>query len=367
MPITLTKPSIDNDDVSMMEHAIKGHLIAQGETTSRFEQEFASHLGAVGAVATSSGTAALLLALKTVGVRPGDEVIMPSYTCLAVLHAVVQAGARPVLVDNRYDPVGMDFNIALEEVFAKISPRTTAMIIPHMFGVPVVVDKLVGTGIPVIEDITLSLGATDRGKPVGSRGVVSVCSFHASKMIACGEGGALAAMSAETYAKARYLNGWESEQAPLRLQETDLPAYELRFNFHLSDVAAALGLSQLKRLPGFIERRRALAARYSAALAPIPGIICPDPRANNVFFRYLVALKENNPARVIQKFAASGIEVGRGVYPPLHRYLGEMPMDYPGAERAIGSLISIPLYPALTDDEVPKILAASTTILQEAA
>lgn len=365
MHITLTKQSINSDDVFMMEDSIKQHLISQGETTRCFEKEYARYLGAVGAVATSSGTSAILLALKTVGVKSGDEVIVPSYTCLAVLNAVIQAGARPVLIDNNYDPVRMDFNIMIEKVYAKISVKTSALIIPHMFGVAVDVDELVRTGIPVIEDITLSLGATCHGKPVGCRGMVSVCSFHASKMITCGEGGALAAMSEDVYERARYLNGWENEQAQLRLQDTHLPAYELRFNFHLSDVAAALGLSQLKRLPFFVERRRSLAACYSKALSGIAHLTCPDTSTGNVFFRYLVALEGRHPTRVIEEFAKKGIEVGRGVYPPLHRYLGESPLDFPGAERAVSSLISIPLYPALTDEEVDEILVASVMILRE--
>jgi perosamine synthetase len=363
MNITLTKPAIDEADIKTMEKAVRRKAVSQGEITSRFEKDFADYLGATGAVATNSGTSALILALKTVGVKEGDEVILPSYTCLAVLHAVTQVGAVPCLVDNTYCVETMDYNIAIEKIQEKISPQTAAIIVPHMFGVPAEIDSIVKMGPPVIEDITLSVGASCRGKLVGAWGAVSVCSFHASKMMSCGEGGALVAMSESFYERARYLNGWEDEQAELRTSSGDLPAYELRYNFHLSGIAAALGISQLQKLPSFVATRRRLALRYTERLSKLPNVRCPVPNEQNVFFRYLVAVEDEDPATIIRGLADFGIEAGRGVFPPLHSYLKEANGNFPGAEQAVKTLVSIPLYPALTEAEVEHTLSATERVL----
>lgn len=139
----------------------------------------------------------------------------------------------------------MDYNVTAEALQRVITPRTRAIILPHMFGCPADVESILKIGLPVIEDITLSLGAMYHDKPVGAWSDVSVCSFHASKMIACGEGGMLAAADPVLVAKARYLNGWAEEQPAARLNDRVKP-FRLRYNFHLSDVAAALGRSQLR-------------------------------------------------------------------------------------------------------------------------
>lgn len=362
--ILLTKPSLDEADVAAMEASVRQKAITQGEITARFEADFAQYLGSAGAVATNSGTSALILALKTVGVKPGDEVILPTYTCLSVLHAIVQTGGTPRLVDNSYDVESMDYNITADKIRDKITDKTVAIIVPHMFGVPAIVNEIIGLGIPVIEDITLSLGVSFKGKLVGTWGALAVCSFHASKMIACGEGGILAALNQDFLYKARYLNGWENEQASLRVKAVNIPEYELRYNFHLSDIASALGISQLRKLPRFSSRRRELAQHYTKELSGLSGLLCPTAKESNIFFRYLVAIERGDPIFIIKKFSDFGIEAGRGVYPPLHRFLKEPNDWYPCAERAVNTLISIPLYPALTNNEVDYILDVSKRIFR---
>lgn len=364
LKIPLTKPFLDKADISSMETAIKKGAIAQGEIATCFETDFAQYLGSVGAVATNSGTSALILALKTVGVKPGDEVILPTYTCIAVLHAVVQTGGTPRLVDNSYDVESMDYNITADKIRDKITDKTVAIIVPHMFGVPAAIDEIIALDIPVIEDITLSLGVSFKGRLVGTWGTLAVCSFHASKMIACGEGGILAASNQEFLYKARHLNGWENEQASLRVKAVDLPEYELRYNFHLSDIASALGISQLRKLLRFSSRRRELAQHYTKELSGLSGLLCPAAKESNIFFRYLVAIERGDPISIIKKFSDFGIEAGRGVYPPLHRFLKEPNDWYPCAERAVNTLISIPLYPALTNNEVDYILDVSKRIFR---
>ncbi|MGD0896512.1 MAG: DegT/DnrJ/EryC1/StrS family aminotransferase [Thermoguttaceae bacterium] len=362
--IALTGPCFEESDFQQLYEAIQRKAVAEGDITRAFEEDCRAFLAGAGAVATNSCTSALVLALAALDIVPGDEVILPSYTCLAVLNAVVQVGATPRLTDNAYSAAQMDYNMTADVARRAISTKTRAVVVPHMFGVPAAIDEIARLGIAVVEDITLSLGAYYKGKPVGAWGDIAVCSFHSSKMIACGEGGMLVANTPSLYEKVRYLNGWEAEQPALRVAEHSAEPYRLRYSFRLSDVASALGRSQLRKLPAFVARRRDLASRYTERLADIPHLTLPGVnQESNVFFRYLVALQAGNVVEVIRRFTAAGIEVGRGVYPPLHRYLGLDAADYPGAEHAVGTLLSIPLYPALSDEEVEYILATSRSVL----
>ncbi|MCK4824101.1 DegT/DnrJ/EryC1/StrS family aminotransferase, partial [bacterium] len=276
MEIGLTKATIEEDDIRSMQDAIHLRAISEGNISRSFEKQFRDFLGVKGAVATNSCTSALILALKTIGIEAGDEVILPSYTCLAVLNAVVQIGAIPCLTDNTYDVLSMNYNMTCASVKEKLSPKVRAIIVPHMFGVPAEIDKILEIGIPVVEDVTLSLGAWYKGKPVGAWGDISVCSFHASKMIACGEGGMLASKSDALYDRARFLNSWEGEQSSLRLKTDNFEPYQLRYNFRLSDVAAALGISQLQKLSDFVARRRELAKRYTSRLSKVRTLELPE-------------------------------------------------------------------------------------------
>jgi perosamine synthetase len=360
--IPLTSPCLDEDDLQAMQEAVRRGAITEGEITRSFEEDISQFLGVSGAVATNSCTSALVLALAALEIGPGDEVALPSYTCLAVLNAVVQAGATPRLADNCCNVADMDYNVTAETLRVVTTPRTKAIIVPHMFGVPADLEPILGLGLPVIEDITLSLGATYHDKPVGAWGDIGVCSFHASKMIACGEGGVFASKNPELVAKARYLNGWAGEQPAARLSN-EVERYRLRYNFHMSDVAAALGRSQLRKLPDFIRRRRGLATRYTTQLQTIRGLEVPAVDArSNVFQRFLVAILHGNVVDVIRRFAQVGIEVGRGVYPALHQFLAIRKDVFPMAEWAVRSLLSIPIHPALTQEQAEKLLRTSDAI-----
>jgi len=256
----------------------------------------------------------------------------------------------------------MDYNVSVDSLSATLKPRTRAIIVTHMFGTHADIGPIKDLGLPVIEDITLCLGAAHGGRPIGTWGDISVCSFHLSKMIACGEGGMLATANCDLLAKARYLNGWAEEQASLRLSERIEP-YQLRYNFRLGDPAAALGMSQLRKLPSFIARRRALAGQYSARLGSLPGVQVPNAADGSVFHRYLVTVPRNTVVERIQRYAEVGIEAGRGVYPALHRSLARSAGEFPGAEKAMATLISIPLYPGLNEDQVEHILRVSEDVL----
>jgi perosamine synthetase len=363
LAIPLAKPEIRPVDIAAIVEAAQTGKIAQGEITTRFEKACAAAIGVDGGVATHSGTSAIVLGLAALGVGRGHEVIVPSYTCLAVLDAVVETGARPILVDNENDAVGLNFNVRPRDVERAITSRTRAVIVPHMFGVAANVAEIRQLGVPLIEDITLSLGATTPdGRLVGSVGDLTICSFHASKMIACGEGGMLLGRY-ELLRRARELNGRESEQMVQRFEAPVRP-YELHHGSRLSDLHAACGLAQLRRLGETIERRRTLASHYADSLRGLSGIVLPNTAdSNKVFFRFIVQVMNRKVLDVLRDFCSVGIEAGRGVYPPLHRFLGSDNSDFPGAEAAAKANVSIPLYPALREEEVDHIIQSAKRIL----
>lgn len=320
-----------------------GHLSA-GERVAAFERALSGRVGARRAVAVGSGTAALHLALAALGVGPGDEVAIPTYVCLALLQAVRHAGAAPLLVDA--DPE--TFNLDAADLRRRVTPRTRAVILPHMFGRPADVAGVRSAGLPVIEDCAMSLGATVDGAPAGSLGDLAMFSFYSTKVIACGEGGMVATQDDRLAERVRDLRDYDGRDA------------QTRFNYKLSDLHAAVGEVQLGRLDGFIARRRAIAARYREALGGA-GRRLPEPVPGHIFFRYVIRVEgdEGDVEGRIQVFEKNGVAARRPVFQPIHRALGMAGGDFPGAEAAFRSALSLPLYPALTDAGAEAVIRAA--------
>lgn len=340
-----SRPCVDEDDVQAVADVLRSGRLAQGEVARRFEREVARFVGVRDGVATSSGTAALHLALLAVGVGPGDEVILPSYTCAALLQAVRYVGAVPRLVD--LEPEG--YNLSVDEVRRHLTPRTRALLVPHTFGTPADVEALCELGVPVVEDIAQALGAAVRGRPVGSFGAVAVCSFYATKLITTGEGGMLLSDSDVLLRRAREMRDYDARRDDRR-----------RFNYKMTDFQAALGLSQLRKLPAFLQRRRLLADRYTAHLRPL-GVVprAPRPACTPVAYRYVITVPEAEQASA--RLRRLGVEGKPPVFQPLHRYLGEP--GFPRTEQAHRTALSLPLYPSLSEDELSHVLAALDTVL----
>jgi len=260
-------PTIEDDDVEAVVNALKSRILSSihGSFTREFEKEFAKYVGVKYAVAVSNGTTALHIALKACGVGPGDEVIVPSFTFVATATAVLHANAIPVFADIKTD----DYTIDVSSVKKKITPRTKAIIAVHLFGHPADIKPLKEIaeehGICLIEDSAQAIGAEYYGRKTGSLADIGVFSFYPTKNITSGEGGMITTNNEDYAEKARLLRS--HGQTGYYYFE------ELGYNFRMTEMQAALGLSQLRKIEKFNSTRREYAKRYLKGLQPIADII----------------------------------------------------------------------------------------------
>jgi perosamine synthetase len=334
-----SRPTLTEDDAARVAAVVRSGFIAQGPEVAALERELAARVATGDAAAVASGTAALEMALRALDVGPGAEVIIPTYVCDALYHAVVRAGATPVLGDA--DPCTL--SLSPRDAQARRTTRTRCVIVPHAFGLAVDLAPFAALGVPVVEDCAQALGAAVDGRPAGGLGALGVCSFYATKLVAAGEGGAVVGPE------------------PLVRRVRDARDYDERddlvprFNHKLTDLQAALARSQLTRLDAFVARRRAIAARYRERLRGLPCQTPPDAGERHVYHRFVVTL-ERDVAGVQAALAGLGIAAGRPVYRPAHAALGLT--GYPEAERLWARTLSLPCYPSLTDAEVDHVAAA---------
>jgi perosamine synthetase len=341
-----SRPTIDQGEIDAVDAVLRSGRLAQGERVLEFEKGLASLIGAGGAVAVSSGTAGLHLSLLALGVGEGDEVVIPSFVCPALLNAILYVRAVPVLADIDRET----FNIDVRDLKRRRTGKTKAVIVPHMFGLPADIRDIVALGVPVIEDCAQALGSRYEGAPIGSFGVMSVFSFYATKVICTGEGGMVAANDWQLLERIRDLRDYDEKDD-----------HRLRYNYKLTDLQAALGLAQIRRLPVLIERRRAIADHYDEALreyhVSVP--ICPPDR-EHIYYRYVIRTKQ--VAELLAAGEEAGIAYRRPVFKPLHHYLGMT--GYPQTEAAFLETVSLPIYPSLSDTEVKTILHPVRSILK---
>jgi dTDP-4-amino-4,6-dideoxygalactose transaminase len=339
-----SRPTLGSEDVRAVCEALESGHLSEGPRVAAFEKAVASRLGRAAGVAASSGTAALALGLRALGVGPGDEVVLPAYACSALGHAVRFAGASPVLAD-----VGDDLALDPEAAAHLVGERTRALVVVHPFGHPVRLGPFLEWGVPIVEDCAQALGATLDGRPAGSLGAVAVCSFYATKMIAAGEGGMLVSDGEAVLTRARAMRGGSG-------------ALTGAFNHKLSDLAAALGLAQLGRLDAFVARRREIAERYDAAFAGT-GIRIPEREAGSepCFSRYVVRVPE--ASCFIVTLLERGVEAKRPIADPL--VAGAGADDLPEAARAFAECVSLPIYPSLADGEIAHVVGAVQESLEE--
>jgi perosamine synthetase len=335
------RPSLDASDAATIARVLESGHIAPGPEVRAFEEEVASRFGRLGwdAVAVSSGTAALYLALRALGVGPGHHVLIPTYVCTALIHAVRLAGAEPSLADIRDG----DFN--LDKAGAPRGTGLKAVIVPHIYGVPSDLAPLRTFSVPVIEDAAQAIGARFRGAPAGSLGDLAVFSFYATKPLTCGQGGMILGPK-DTCDAIRDRRDYDGKR--------ELKA---RFNFQLSDLQAALGRSQLRRLDAFLARRRETASLYAAALPRHLRRQEPMLGAEPNHFRFIVRLEDVQAAR--QRFERAGVTtiVPTEPWELLHRQIGLPSEAFPVAERVARTTLSLPMQPSLTDEDRRRVTA----------
>jgi perosamine synthetase len=335
-----SRPTLGTADRRAISAAIASGQLAQGPRVTAFEARVARLTGTAGGVAVSSGTAALHLALVALGVGPGDDVILPSYLCAGPLHAIQHAGATPRLVDC--DPT--TYNLDPTHVKRSLTRNTKALLVPHLFGLPADLSELLSLGVPVIEDCAQALGATYRGRPVGGFGELAICSFYATKVITTGEGGMLLARDVRLLRRAQDLREYDKRRT-----------FRTRFNYKMTDFQAALGLSQLRQLPVFLAKRRALADRYNQELGglPLAGPFVPADR-DHIFYRYVVRVGRGL-VPMLTRLEQAGVSARRPVFRPLHGYLKLA--GFPGTEEAWRTALSLPIYPTLKGD-IERVIGA---------
>ncbi len=338
-----SKPAFDETDAQAVANVVRSGFVVEGDKVRNLEGEIASLAGKKYGVAVSSGTAAIHLSLLSLNVGPGDFIALPSYTCSALLHAVGMTGAKPLLVD--IDP--FTFQIDKTDLEKKINKKTKAIIIPHPFGLPVDKEIFRYFDIPIIEDCAQAVGARYEKKQVGSLGDLSVFSFYATKVLAAGEGGIVCSDSETIISKIRDLREYDNKED-----------YTQRFNYKMTDIHAALGLSQLKRLDGFIERRREIAGLYDSCFSSLPILLPPKiPHRNSIYFRYIMQIPDNmNVEELISTMQKNGVCCMKPVFKPLHRLLNSD--GFPSTEKVWMRSVSIPVYPGLSEEEIEIITSS---------
>jgi len=320
--IPFARPYLTGAEGLAAAEVIASGWLSQGKRVEAFEKAFARRVGAQDAVATTSCTTALQLALHVCGIGPGDEVIVPSLSFIATANAVHHCGATPVFAD--VDP--LTYNLDPLAAERAITPRTRAIMPVHQVGLPADMDEFLELGrrhqVVIVEDAACAIGASYRGAPIGSLGPLACFSFHPRKVITTGEGGMIAVNDAEVAARLRRLraHGMDvSDLARHSAKDVILESYgERGWNYRMTDIQAAIGLCQLDALDEILERRRIVAERYTAALAEIDHLQPPFDPADRVrtWQSYCVRVAPDSPVQrteLMRRLLHDGIPTRRGV------------------------------------------------------
>lgn len=363
------RQTLTETDVAAATEVLRSDWLTTGPKVAEFEEAIADYVGVRHAVSFSSGTAALHAAVLAAGLKPGDEAITTPLTFCATANAVLYGGGTPVFADVRDETLTID----PEEVERRITPRTKALLPVDYAGHPADLDALLALAdrheLLVIEDAAHALGAKYRSRMVGSISHMSVFSFHAVKHLTTGEGGMVTTNNGEFAQRLREVRNHGIDSDARARQADGQWHYEmttLGFNYRLTDIACALGLAQLPRLPANLARRRAIAARYEKALATVSSLALPIVAADVTSAWHLYPVRVDaslDRAEVFDALRAEGLGVNVHYIPVhLHPYyrsrFGYRGGEFPIAETAYGRLISLPMFHGMTDEDVDDVILA---------
>lgn len=368
--IPVNQPLLDGNEKKYLLECIEtGWISSEGPFVAQFEERFAARVGRRHAVAVCNGTAALDTAVTALDIGPGDEVILPAFTIISCIGQIIRAGGRPVLVDSEASTWNMD----ISQIAPKITPRTKAIMVVHIYGLPVDMDPVLDLaerhGLKVIEDAAEMHGQTYKGRPCGSFGDVSTFSFYPNKHLTTGEGGMIVTDRDDLAERCRALRNLCFQPHKRFVHD------ELGWNFRMTNLQAAMGLAQIERLEEFVARKRRMGRRYRELFSDIPGIQHPLSRteyANNIYWVYGLVLKDEMPfdaEEAMRRLSAKGIGT-RPFFWPMH----EQPMfqkaglfsgeRYPVSERLARRGFYVPSGLALTDSQMQRVAEALSEVMR---
>jgi dTDP-4-amino-4,6-dideoxygalactose transaminase len=377
--LPFARPSLGEEEIHEVVETLRSGWITTGPRTERFATAFLEYVGGRFAVPVSSATAGLHVSLLALGVGPGDEVITTSMTFVATLNTIVHCGAVPVLVDT--DAATLQMRV--EQVAPRITKKTRAIVPVHFVGQPVDLDPLLelagSRGIPILEDAAHAVGTEYKGRRIGSFPTTSVFSFHPNKNMTTGEGGMVVTEDQGVFERASLLkfHGMDRE-AWKRFAKEGSPRYDVAvpgFKYNMMDIQAALGLHQLRRLGGFLEERARLAARYDEAFRGVEGLLLPQrvPYPSRHAWHLYTPLVDLDRLtisrdRFIDELKARNIGAGLH-YTAAHEFsyysgrFGWAPEDFPEAHFVSERIVSLPLFPGLTDSDQDDVVEAVREVL----